>query len=53
DDTLDVKLQVKINYELKRLLLSYADSITILAPQRLVEEHKESLRRAMENANHC
>jgi len=48
DGSLDVKLNVKINYELKRLLLSYAADITILSPQSLVEEHKESLRKALE-----
>lgn len=44
---LDVKLEVKTNYELEMLLLSYAPSITILAPQSLVEKHKESLQNAL------
>ena len=48
DGSLDVKLKVKINYELKRLLLSYAADITILSPQSLVDSHKESLRKALE-----
>ena len=48
DGSLDVKLKVKINYELKRLLLSYAADITILSPQSLVYAHKESLRKALE-----
>ncbi len=48
DGSLDVKLKVKINYELKRLLLSYAADITILSPQSLVNAHKESLRKALE-----
>ena len=48
DNTLDVTLKVKINYELKRTLLSYAPFITILSPQSLVEEHKESLKKALE-----
>lgn len=48
DNTLDVRIKLKINYELKRILLSYADSITVLAPQRLVDEHKRSLKKAME-----
>ena len=48
DGSLDVKLKVKINYELKRLLLSYAADITILSPQSLVDSHKESLRMALE-----
>ena len=46
---LDVRLNVKINYELERLLLSYASSITILAPQSLVEEHKAKLMKALEH----
>lgn len=48
NETLDVKLQVKINPELTHLLLSYAPSITILSPQSLVEDHKDSLRKALE-----
>ena len=47
ENTLDVTLEVKINYELERLLLSYAPSITILEPQSLVEKHKESLQMAL------
>ena len=48
DNTLDITLKVKINFELKRLLLSYAPYITILSPQSLVEEHKMSLKKALE-----
>lgn len=48
EDTLDVTLEVKINYELEKLLLSYAPNITILEPQSLVERHKESLQMALE-----
>ena len=48
DNTLDITLKVKINYELKRTLLSYAPSITILEPQSLIETHKESLEKALE-----
>lgn len=48
DNTLDVTLKVKINQELKNILLSYAPSITILEPQSLVDSHKESLRKALE-----
>ena len=47
DNTLDIKLNVKINYELKRTLLSYAADITILGPEALVREHKETLKRAL------
>ena len=48
DHTLDVRINVKINTELKRLLLSYVPFITILSPQSLVEEHKDSLKKALE-----
>lgn len=47
DNALDVKLKVKINYELKRFLLSYAADITILSPHVLIEEHRESLNKAL------
>ena len=47
ENTLDVKLDVKINYELKHILLSYADAITILSPQSLVKDHVESLKKAL------
>lgn len=50
-NTLDVRIQVKINHELKRLLLSYAADITILSPQVLIEEHKENLKKALERYN--
>lgn len=47
DNTLDVKLNVKINLELKHILLSYADAITILSPASLVKAHVESLKEAL------
>lgn len=47
DNTLDVKLNVKINPELEHLLLSYADSITILSPQSLIDRHIEALKEAL------
>lgn len=37
----------KINYELKHILLSYADSITILSPQSLIDRHIKSLKMAL------
>ena len=48
ENTLDVTLNVKINFELTRTLLSYAPFITILSPQSLVDSHKESLLKALE-----
>ena len=47
DNTLDVKLKVKINPELEHLLLSYADSITILSPQSLIDNHIKALKMAL------
>lgn len=47
NNTLDVRLKVKINYELEHLLLSYSDSITILSPATLVETHKQMLQSAL------
>lgn len=48
-DTLDVHLYVKINYELKRNLLSYSDSITILSPLHLKEFHLSQLMEAQKH----
>lgn len=48
DKKLDITLKVKINYELKRTLLSYAPNITILEPESLIEEHKKALQIALE-----
>lgn len=52
ENTLDVTLSVKVNYELKRLLLSYAPNITILAPSSLLEDHARSLREALSHYSH-
>jgi predicted DNA-binding transcriptional regulator YafY len=48
EKTLDITLNVKINKELKRKLLSYAPNITILGPQSLVDDHKNALKKALE-----
>ncbi len=48
DGTLQITLNVVINYELEHLLLSYADSIKILSPQRLIDRHKELLKKSLE-----
>ena len=48
DNTLEITLHVKINFELTRTLLSYAPYITILEPQSLIDAHKESLKKALE-----
>ncbi len=48
ENTLDVKLKVKINKELERILLSYAPDIRLLAPAQLVKTHREQLAEALE-----
>ncbi len=48
DNTLDVTLDVKLNFELEQVLLSYAPFITILGPQELVDKHKQLLKQALE-----
>jgi predicted DNA-binding transcriptional regulator YafY len=45
--TLEVKLQLMINYELERLILSYADSVAVLQPIHLAESIKSRLTSAM------
>lgn len=47
DGTLQVTLNVVINYELEHLLLSYADNIRIISPQSLIDKHKAILRQAL------
>lgn len=47
DGTLQVTLNVVINYELEHLLLSYAGNIRIIAPQSLIDKHKAILRQAL------
>lgn len=47
ENTLDIKLKVKINKELERILLSYAPDIRLLAPAQLVKTHREQLAEAI------
>src|SRR5690606_24868507 len=35
DETLEVKIKVVLNYELERLILSYADSVKVITPMTL------------------
>jgi len=42
--TLEVDLELIINYELERLILSYADSVKVIQPQSLIERIKERMR---------
>ncbi len=46
DDTLELRLQVIINYELVRLLLSYAGSVIVLEPRGLKDEIMRRLKEA-------
>ena len=47
--TLEVKINVIVNYELERLILSYGDSVRVLEPQHLREKIKERLLKCVEN----
>lgn len=49
--TLSVSLHLIINYELERLILSYADSVTVLQPIGLVAKIKERLVEALRKQN--
>lgn len=46
-NTVEITLEVIINYELERLLLSYADSVTIIQPQTLQETIHKRLSNAL------
>lgn len=50
-NTLEVRLNIRINYELQRTLMSYADSITILAPVELRNEMRNKLMTALKITN--
>lgn len=43
ETTLEVKLELIINYEFERLILSYADSVKIISPSHLVKQIKSRL----------
>lgn len=45
---LEVKLDIIINYELERLILSYADSITIIKPLYFAQTIEDRLKKALE-----
>ena len=46
--TLEVHLELMINYELERLILSYADSVKVIQPQSLAELIKRKMRKGLE-----
>ncbi|MBA3662574.1 MAG: WYL domain-containing protein, partial [Gammaproteobacteria bacterium] len=45
-NTLEVSLKIIINYELQRLILSYAESVKVLEPAKLALSIKERLKDA-------
>ena len=47
--TLEVTLDIIINYELERLILSYADSAVVLKPSRLASSIKTKMIEALNN----
>lgn len=49
DNLLEITLQVIVNYELERLLLSYADSIIVVQPSSLSVAIKDRLKSALNN----
>lgn len=49
DITLELKINVIINYELERLILSYGDSVTVIEPQHLKDKIKTRLLNSMRN----
>jgi predicted DNA-binding transcriptional regulator YafY len=53
DTTLEVTLDIIINYELERLILSYADSVVVMKPSRLASSIKTRMLEALNNSgNH-
>jgi hypothetical protein len=46
--TLEVNLNLIVNYELERFILSYADSVKVIQPFSLAEKIKERIKRAYE-----
>ncbi|SDE54799.1 helix-turn-helix transcriptional regulator [Riemerella columbipharyngis] len=42
-------LEVKINYELKSLILSFGEAMTVLSPPKLVEEIKNTIQKMKNN----
>lgn len=45
--TLEVSLELVVNYELERLILSYADSVKVIQPIFLIEKVKERMGRGI------
>ena len=51
DQTLEVSLNLLVNYELEHLILSYADSVKVLHPKWLAQKIKDRLKLAATNYN--
>ena len=49
DNTLEVTLDIIINYELERLILSYADSVSVIQPLSLADTIKNRLDEALKH----
>lgn len=47
-DTLEVSLSVRVNYELRHILMGYADSITVLKPKSLRKELADRASKALQ-----
>ena len=48
ENTLEISLNLIVNYEFERLILSYADSVTIIKPKKLISSIKTKLKSAFE-----
>ena len=48
-DTLELKINVILNYELERLILSYGDSVTVIEPQHLIDKIKFRVNKTLLN----
>ncbi len=47
DNTFEVRLKLMVNYEFERLILSYADNVTIIQPSSFADSIKNRLENAM------
>ena len=47
ENTLEVKLKVMLNYELERLILSYADSVVVRKPLQLATAIQQRFAKAL------
>lgn len=48
-DTLELKINVILNYELERLILSYGDSVTVIEPKHLIDKIKFRVNKTLLN----